>query len=578
MLHCKIACAAIRAIVKIMARMYPNSLPDQLIREPKRSAEVQIYEALRDRLPAKFHVFYSFCWVSKRPDGRALDGEADFVIAHPDRGILIVEVKGGRIGHDGASGKWTTTDRDGYCHEIDPVAQVRSAKFALIEKLRSVPAWGNKWVEIGHCVAFPHCTMAGFRLTTDLPRDIVISADDIDKLSEKFEAIYGYWNSREQHRTIGSDGIEILANVLAPTFELRQPLGSALKREDRQILRLTEEQFNLLEMLKWNPRVAVSGGAGTGKTLLALEKAKRLAAEGRRTLLVCYNRPLAEFLRASAGSIENLTVQSFHQLCGAIAQRAGIALPVPEEEEVQRRFDEELPMALVEAIADNPDEQVDAIVVDEGQDFTDQWWHAIDWLLRDGDEGTLYVFYDDNQRVYRQRSKLSKGLVRAALTRNLRNARPIFSLGHAFYKGAEVHCSGPEGRPPELVEAANDQARLKALSRVLHHLIREEGVSPGDICVLTGRRLDNCCIGQADHVGAFPISIGGQSAVDRVLLETVRRFKGLERPVIILIEIDDISDSDEIMYVGVTRARLHLVIIAKPEVLTRLVPLSQHGH
>jgi len=227
-------------------------------------------------------------------------------------------------------------------------------------------------------------------------------------------------------------------------------------------------------------------------------------------------------------------------------------------------------MALIEAIADHPEEQMDAIVVDEGQDFTDQWWHAIDWLLRDGDEGTLYIFYDDNQRIYRQRSKLPKGLVRAALTRNLRNTKPIFALGQTFYGGGEVLCSGPEGRPPELVEATNDQSRLKALSRVLHHLIREEGVAPNDICVLTGRRVAASCVGQADHVGAFAIAVGNQPGVDRVLLETVRRFKGLERPVIVLIEIDDINDSDEVMYVGVTRARLHLIVIAKLEVLKPL--------
>ncbi|WP_428939249.1 NERD domain-containing protein [Fontivita pretiosa] len=558
-----------------MAQMFPRSLPQKLLCDPKRSAEVQVYEALRDQLPARFHVFYSFSWVSKRPGGRALDGEADFVIADPDRGILVLEVKGGRIGYDGACGKWTTTDRDGCRHEIDPVAQLRAAKFALIDKLRSVPAWGNRWVQIGHCVAFPHCTLFGSQVTADLPREIVIGADEMCKLSEKIEAIYRYWTSQNQSYGIGSDGMDILADILAPTFELRQPLGPALREEDRQILRLTEEQFNLLETLKWNPRVAVSGGAGTGKTVLALEKAKRLAAEGHRTLLVCYNRPLADFLRVSAGPIPNLTVQSFHQLCVAVAQRAGIDLTVTEDQDVQRRFDEELPMALIEAIAENPDEQVDAIVVDEGQDFSDQWWHAVHWLLRDGEEGTLYIFYDDNQRVYRRQATLPRGLVRATLTRNLRNTKPIFAIGQAFYKGAEIHCSGPEGRPPQLLEASDDQARVKVLSRVLHHLIREQRVVPGDICVLTPRRLANSCIGQADHVGAFPIAVGSRLAVDRVQVETVRRFKGLERPVIILMEVEDIGESDEVMYVGVTRARLHLVIIAKPEVLNRIVSLQQ---
>lgn len=93
--------------------MYPAGLPESIRSDPKRAAEVQVYEALCESLPNDFHVFYSFCWVSKLRDGRALDGEADFVVAHADKGILVMEVKGGKVAYGGSSGRWTSADRNG---------------------------------------------------------------------------------------------------------------------------------------------------------------------------------------------------------------------------------------------------------------------------------------------------------------------------------------------------------------------------------------------------------------------------------------------------------------------------------
>src|SRR4051794_30419843 len=103
-----------------MATMYPRQLPDRVLSDKKRRAEVAMFDVLRDQLPDAYHVFYSRAWVVRGRDGRSTDGEADFVIAHPERPILLLEVKGGRIGYDGQSDRWTSTDRDGFVHEIDP--------------------------------------------------------------------------------------------------------------------------------------------------------------------------------------------------------------------------------------------------------------------------------------------------------------------------------------------------------------------------------------------------------------------------------------------------------------------------
>jgi hypothetical protein len=111
----------------------------------------------------------------------------------------------------------------------------------------------------------------------------------------------------------------------------------------------------------------VSGGAGTGQTVLALEKARRLAAEGLEVLLTCFNKPLAEFLRRCSGQADRLTIANFHQFCWQMAQEAGVPLPGPAAGEPPPGFfDATLPEALLTALERLPARGFDAIVVDEG--------------------------------------------------------------------------------------------------------------------------------------------------------------------------------------------------------------------
>jgi hypothetical protein len=184
-------------------------------------------------------------------------------------------------------------------------------------------------------------------LAPDLPREITIFAEDLTWLAKKIDAIFAYWRAKEgREEALDPEAVRLLEEVLAPTFELRQPLGALLRDEDRQIIRLTEQQFTVLNGLKRNRRVAISGGAGTGKTVLAIEKAKRLATEGYRTLLTCFNRPLAEYLQGSASQVENLTIVNFQRLCDELAQKAGIDGQARQSEvQLQTFFDDVLPEA-----------------------------------------------------------------------------------------------------------------------------------------------------------------------------------------------------------------------------------------
>lgn len=124
-----------------MARLFPERLPLSVRNELLRAAECSVYEKL-SAFPDSFTVFYNVSWLG-RSDAGAQDGEADFVVAHPERGLLVLEVKGSGIAYDALSGKWTSTNRLGETVAIkDPVEQTRCSKHALLRTLQDMPGWG----------------------------------------------------------------------------------------------------------------------------------------------------------------------------------------------------------------------------------------------------------------------------------------------------------------------------------------------------------------------------------------------------------------------------------------------------
>jgi hypothetical protein len=557
-----------------MAAMYPTPLPEAVVKDDSREAERKVYNALAAQLGPAYSVFYSVAWLSKSPGVAARDGEVDFVVAHSERGALLLEVKGGTVSRDGVTGRWRSTDRHGHVHEIrDPFAQVTASKHALLHKLQEHPVLRTHFISLGHGVVFPDSANPHRPLGPDAPAEITLFADDLDRMAARVDAMFDFWRGDPRARVrLAPEFLPALTEMLAPTFELRQPLGLVLAGEDRELLRLTEGQFTVLDTLSRVRRVAVSGGAGTGKTVLALEKARRLAAEGLEVLLTCFNKPLAEFLRGCSGQVDRLTIANFHQFCFQMAQEAGVPLPERAPGEAPPGFfDTTLPDALLTALERLPARRFDAIVVDEGQDFLESWWEPLQRCLADPVGGVLYVFHDDNQQVYRRACSFPGGLVNIPLHDNLRNTQRIHAVTTKFYRGEPLRAKGPEGREVECVCAETPAAAVHEIDRILHQLVRDEGVPAGDVAVLNGSWEDGP-LKRGDRIGSFWTTTDQVAEPQKVLLESVRRFKGLERPVIVLTGIDHLPPDEEnaLLYVGLSRARVHLAIVAAAATLERL--------
>lgn len=535
-----------------MARTHPRR-----IAFTKSRAEREVFEALQRALPDTYDVLHHVSWVQRRRGAGAGDGEADFVIVHPERGVLVLEVKGGRVRYDATEGRWFSrpTDGDRDFDIRDPFQQATDGKHDLRRWLQGVPGWRREWGPFGHAVAFPDGLLRGTPLPQTDPR-IVIDAGDLtteDRLRAKIEAAYEFWSDG---RHLDAMGARRVVEALAHDLEIRQPLGLAVDEADRDILRLSDQQFGVLRTLAGARRVAISGPAGSGKTLLAAEKAKRLAADGFETLLTCFNRPLADYLRGSLAGIDRLDVLSFHQLCRRLAGEAGLPLPAASPW-TQREWDQVA--SLLEPAELRLGPRYDALVVDEGQDFDDEWWLPLQMLLRDPDQGILYVFLDSNQAIYQRPGGLPEGLVPVPLWENWRNTREIFETVMRFYRGDPIECRGPEGPPVEWRQvAARD--RRRDLGAALHRLVREAGIAAREIVVLTPLALDRSAV--AGRCGAFFLTPTPR-AQDDVQVSTIHRFKGLDAKAVVICEVASRDDASflQLMYVACSRARSMLVVL-----------------
>lgn len=561
-----------------MARMLPNRIPRETLDDPRRAAERRAYERLAATLGDDTTVFGWVPWLREGDDGGLTEGEADFVLAHEQDGLLVVEIKGGCIRRDGTSGRWWSRDRAGHEHEIqNPGQQARRNMHSVLNRLKEIPGQEHRWIPAGHAVVLPDCQRPERDLAFDVPLRICAFAEDMANLGPCLRRILRGWRAEKTRQAgLGADGLAALESLVAGSFDLRAPLGPVLREEDRSILQLTEDQYRILDALAANPRVLVSGGAGTGKTMLAMEQARRLGRQGRRTLLTCFNRPLADYLRQSTGGLERMTIHNFHQLCYQWARRAGLEAVDPDapaaDELPESYFQEQLPRLFLDAL-DRLDDRFDSIVVDEGQDFLPDYWDVLQLAFADLTRATLHVFQDAAQDIYAARGGSLRQMTSFVLHENLRNTRQIHRVLQGIAADDRTVARGPAGVRPEWVAAGADEVPAR-LAEVVERLTGAEQVLPQDLAVLTTSRGDITALAPGGRIGGRDVTRDPLERSGRVLVESIPRFKGLERRVVVLAGLRESRHGTlaRLLYVGASRARAHLVVIAEPATLERLQP------
>ena len=437
-------------------------------------SERRVYHALSG-LPDPWRVFHSVSWQSVR-NGRQGDGEADFALLHPTYGRVVIEVKGGGIKLDG--GRWFSVDRSGSRHRIkDPFEQATDSEHALVGYLKDCLP-NPPWIPAGHGVVFTDVGDFG-ALGPVAPAAITWGRADLDDPESALHRLVEHWELNGDL----SGFVEDISALLSPAIVGRRLLRDEIAETEARLFTLTQEQFKVLDGLRRNRRAIVYGGAGTGKTVLAVEKARRLAADGFGVLLTCFNRPLADHVAAEFETVDSVLVRSFHGLCRW--QMGMAAQPFPSDPPSEW-WDHTAAVELAEA-ARITGFSVDAVVVDEGQDFDPEWFAALQMLLREPDLGPMYVFADTHQAIYRDGWEEPFRATRYDLETNCRNTLPIAEKVAAVYDDV-VATLGAHGPAPEWIDVVNAEGATASLPGVLHRMVNDGGLRPDQVIILTQRK------------------------------------------------------------------------------------------
>jgi hypothetical protein len=394
-----------------------NMIPPMLADDHGSAAEGRIFAALAGEVSDDFWCYHSKELLVVGPRG-ANEGEIDFVILHRSLGLLALEVKGGGLIRD-SRGCWYRRRRDGREEPLkkDPFAQVRKSLHKLVDLVERrvgavLPHWeGRLRLPFGYAVAAPDVRIediAGNGMPSNAAPEVVLDAASLGRLEQDLVAAMRIW-SRDRPPIDARDFKRFRKHVIHPVLNLVPSLSALIQRDEAAFVRLTDSQTRILDITADLHRVSVRGGAGTGKTVIAVERARRYAAEGKRCCVLCYNRPLAEAAQRALVSEDTedlLQVYTYHGLCRLAAHRLGAAFDVPSDPEAATVFwRETAPAHLLDAVSSG-DIAFDALIVDEAQDFEGEWWATLELLAGDS---PLWVFYDPEQDIYERAALFRKG-------------------------------------------------------------------------------------------------------------------------------------------------------------------------
>ena len=513
------------------------------------SQEGLMFDALT-LLPDDYYVFHSFR-ISTVQDNTFHESETDFVIFHKKHGVICLEAKAGHIKY-----------KDGYwyyasgipMHNDGPFNQASSNKWKLIKYIKNSKACAlvDK-CKFLHAVWFPSVSdneLRSMTLPPEADKALVLTKEALADPEKFLTRIYSIeLPNRIETNLTEAEAQKLIREIFCPQFNVfpSASLDSDLKK--LVFHRLLREQAGILNFLEDQRSASINGAAGTGKTMIAIEKAQRNAAENQSTLFLCYNSQLKNFLS------ENYSNPKIHYytIAGLACKLCNTTFP-----------DYKRMKNVLEDMYFSGAFPYDHVVVDEGQDFGSEILEQTDILqlihdliiYNEEKNGTFYVFYDRLQLI--QADKIPQFIedsdCKLTLYRNCRNTENIAvtSLRPISERKPKLLENAVKGTPAKIHFCDTEAKAMEELDMTIDNILAE-GFK--DVVILTCKTEDSSLLKSGIKDGRYR---------NKYRFTTCRKFKGLEADAIILIDVDGESfnpDNVLIYYVGTSRARLRLDVI-----------------
>lgn len=502
------------------------------------------------------------------------EGEADFVLLG-ERGLFVLEIKGGQVTR--RDGVWVFTDRHGRATEKkeSPFEQARSAAYSIKNDLRQRFGKRVDAYVFGYGVVFPDIEFG--MSSPEWDTAIVMDQRAMKKpIGEYLESMISYWEARPDHRmSIGHNDLQEIAAYLRGDFERIRPVKADIDQSEEELIRLTEGQYAALDALSSNKRLIFSGPAGTGKTLIAMEKARRNAASKIRTLFICFNRLLGAHLSnvtMSEGNAEWVHPVSLHKFFHSVIAKAGLSdefKGAASGKKHENLFRDVYPEFFLRAwkTAGVP---YDELIIDEGQDILiPEYISALDATFEGGfRKGRWNLFLDpENQQGMFKRfdqglfDELCENSTQYVLDVNCRNTKPIAIQAEVVSGFPMAEIRRVEGLPVVFLWHEDQAEEALHVSDAVNKLLAD-GIDPGEITLLSTRNSQTSLASSGLlrlHAPTFDLdekNVSGRRE-GKIACTNVQSYKGLESSIIFLTDVDDIATDwmRIINYVGFTRAR-----------------------
>lgn len=558
-----------------MAKMYP----EYCITESP--GERRLFTLLRESPMSEtwivFHSLHIARHISKTK------GEADFVVLIPNIGIVVIEVKSHqeiRV----RQGSWYFGRKD-IPHE-SPFKQGESAMYSIRRHLVEMDPIFSRIPFLNVCwfteIDFPKISQMEYQDWQ------VLNSVDLDNAAESLLASMeaGIKHLGSKLGISNANGSALKSEVLLKAVQLLRPdfdfaMSEKLFRTARrkELLRFAEDQYIALDLAIDNHAAIIKGAAGTGKSVLAIELARRFQFQQFRVALFCFNRLLSEEIASQLGDTD-VFVSTIHSYALKLARTNNPHLPASNLEALKQIDLENL--KIIES------EKFDLIIIDEAQDLLNEIYLPIlDNSVRNGLAfGTWYAFGDiDAQKIYDQTDSIQfvrdeiRNVPVFTLTRNCRN---IIQIGHF---AESLLTSKPkwnsfmrnESHPdPQLITIKPHEDMVPILDKVIDQS-KAMGFSYDDIVCLSPIEISDPKGVFVESKYAAKFSVGSRRS-GTIAFSSISKFKGLESPCVVLLDLDQLSswkNSNDLLYVALTRATDRLVILANKSALTFMTKLIE---